>query len=85
MQLKQKLQITYNRFPLLEHEIILLYFLLSKNGNMKKGIINLAMGVVLLLSLFALKLLADFSNQDAQNAETKTIEQNNDSQAGKVE
>ena len=52
---------------------------------MKKGIINLAMGVVLLLSLFALKLLADFSNQDAQNAETKTIEQNNDSQAGKVE
>lgn len=52
---------------------------------MKKGIVNLAMGIGLLLSLFALKLLFNFSDRDVENVETEQIEKTNDSQAGKIE
>ena len=52
---------------------------------MKKGILSVAMGVVLLLSLLALKLLGDFSNEDAKNVEVEPTEQTSDSEVGEIE
>jgi len=42
------------------------------------------MGVVLLLSLLSLKLLGNFSNQDAENIEAEPIEKTNDSEVGEL-
>ena len=47
---------------------------------MKKNILNMLMGVVLLLSLLSLKFLSDFSNPDAKNTETITPTIENTSQ-----
>jgi|GEM_PF-5372941 len=52
---------------------------------MKKAILNIFMGVILLLSLLSLKLLGNVSNKDAENVETESIEENNDSQGREVE
>ena len=51
---------------------------------MKKNILNMLMGVVLLLSLLSLKFLSDFSKSDAKNTETVTPTTENTSQRKKA-